>query len=85
MGGENFKSKAVHVGFDNKDIENYKWDVQEASVLRKARIKTLHILADERLWAILGCCGGKRQDAAGRQNTDVTRWGSFEQMCIFDF
>ena len=24
MGGENFKSETVHIGFDNKNIENYK-------------------------------------------------------------
>ena len=41
MGGKNFKSETVQIGFDNKNIENYKWDVQEASVLRKPRIKTL--------------------------------------------
>lgn len=83
MGGENFKREMVHVGFD-KNIENYKWDVQEASVLRKPRIKTLYIPTDERLWAILGCCDGKRKDPAGWWNTDVKWWGSFDQMCIFD-
>lgn len=40
MGGENFKCETVHIWFDNKNIENYKWDVQEAYVLRKLRIKT---------------------------------------------
>lgn len=40
--------------------------------------------ADERFWAILGCCDGKRKDPAGWWNTDVKCWGSFDQMCTFD-
>ena len=83
VGGENFKSDTVHSGFDNKNRENYKWDVQEASVLRKPRIKTLYILADERLWAKKGVWWKKKGSC-----WLVGHWcevmGSFDQACIFD-
>lgn len=42
MGGENFKIETVHIGFDNKNIENYKLDVQAASLLSKPKIKTVY-------------------------------------------